>query len=113
MTSRDTTVAGCLSQFLGIPNDLGRFPPIPHRNRAASGALARVGLWWDTKGDWKRAHESAQQDEGVEGALVHAYLHRKEGDESNAAYWYNRAGKPVCWEPLDTEWLSIAKSLLK
>jgi hypothetical protein len=24
--------------------------------------LALVGLWWDAKGDWKRAHESAQQD---------------------------------------------------
>jgi Zincin-like metallopeptidase len=22
------------------------------------------GLWWDAKGDWTRAHESAQQDEG-------------------------------------------------
>jgi hypothetical protein len=74
--------------------------------------LALVGLWWDAKGDWTRAHESAQQDEGPEGSWVHAYLHRKEGDQSNAAYWYGRAGKPVCREPLDTEWLSIAKDLL-
>jgi dihydrofolate reductase len=65
------------------------------------------------KGDWKRAHESAQQDEGIEGAWVHAYLHRKEGDQGNAAYWYNRAGKPVCHEPLDAEWLRIARALLK
>ena len=55
---------------------------------------ALAGLWWDAKGDWTRAHESAQQDEGVEGAWVHAYLHRKEGDQSNAAYWYRRAGNP-------------------
>ena len=26
---------------------------------------ALAGLWWDGKGDWKRAHESAQQDEGA------------------------------------------------
>jgi hypothetical protein len=45
-----------------------------------------AGLWWDGKGDWTRAHESAQQDEGVEGSWVHAYLHRKEGDEGNAQY---------------------------
>jgi hypothetical protein len=32
--------------------------------------FALVGLWWDTKGDWKRAHESAQQDEGREGAWL-------------------------------------------
>jgi hypothetical protein len=75
-------------------------------------SLALTGLWWDRKGDWTRAHETAQQDEGVGGSWVHAYLHRKEGDQNNAAYWYSRAGKPVCREPLDAEWLSIVKTLL-
>ena len=74
--------------------------------------LALAGLWWDGKGDWARAHESAQQDEGAEGSWVHAYLHRKEGDQGNAAYWYNRAGKPVCRETLDAEWLGIVTVLL-
>lgn len=74
--------------------------------------LALAGLWWDAKGDWTRAHESAQQDEGKDGSLVHAYLHRKEGDESNAAYWYSRAGKPICREPLDSEWITIVTDLL-
>jgi hypothetical protein len=74
--------------------------------------LALAALWWDGKGDWTRAHDSAQQDEGAEGSWVHAYLHRKEGDQSNAAYWYSRAGKPVCGEPFDAEWLSIVKALL-
>ena len=64
------------------------------------------------KGDWTRAHESAQRDEGQEGSWVHAYLHRKEGDQGNAAYWYGRSGKPVCREPLDAEWLSIVRDLL-
>lgn len=73
---------------------------------------AIVGLWWDAKGDWTRAHEAAQQDEGEEGSWVHTYLHRKEGDQSNAAYWYNRAGKPVCREPLDAEWVNIVRQLL-
>ena len=69
---------------------------------------ALVGLWWDAKGDWTRTHESAQQEEGTEGSWVHAYLHRKEGDRSNADYWYNRAGKPVCREPFDA-WASATK----
>ena len=73
---------------------------------------ALAGLWWDAKGDWTQAHESAQQDEGPDGSWVHAYLHRKEGDQSNAAYWYRRAGKPVCREALDAEWLSITRDLL-
>jgi hypothetical protein len=75
-------------------------------------SLALAGLWWDAKGDWTRAHESAQQDEGAEGSWVHAYLHRKEGDQDNAAYWYSRAGKPVCREPLEAEWLMITRVLL-
>jgi hypothetical protein len=74
--------------------------------------LALAGLWWDAKGDWTRAHESAQQDEGIEGSWVHAYLHRKEGDPGNAAYWCGRAGKPVSREPLDAEWLGIVRVLL-
>jgi hypothetical protein len=73
---------------------------------------ALAGLWWDAKGDWMRAHESAQQDEGRDGSWVHAYLHRKEGDHSNAAYWYNRAGKPVCRKPLEKEWINIVTALL-
>jgi hypothetical protein len=32
--------------------------------------LALAGLWWDEKGDWTRAHESAQQDGGIEGSWV-------------------------------------------
>jgi hypothetical protein len=74
--------------------------------------IALVGLWWDATRDWKRAHESVQQNEGPEGSWVHAYLHRKEGDQSNAAYWYRRAGKPVCREPLEAEWLSVVCDLL-
>ena len=73
---------------------------------------ALAGLWWDAKGDWTRAHESAQQDEGRDGSWVHAYLHRKEGDQGNAAYWYGRAGKPFYREPLDVECLGIVKELL-
>ena len=49
---------------------------------------ALAGLWWDAKGDWKRAHESAQQDEGPDGSWVHAYLHRKEGE------WQRRLLQP-------------------
>lgn len=75
-------------------------------------SLALAGLWWDAKGDWKRAHESAQQDEGPAGSWVHAYLHRKEGDISNAGYWYNRADKPVAKTALEEEWLAIVNALL-
>ena len=46
------------------------------------------------------------------GDWVHAYLHRKAGDEDNAAYWYRRAGQPICSAPLDAEWQAIASALI-
>jgi hypothetical protein len=73
---------------------------------------ALAGLWWDAKGDWTKAHESAQQDEGSRGAWVHAYLHRKEGDTTNAAYWYDRADRSTAHGPLADEWQAIATALL-
>lgn len=72
-----------------------------------------TALWWDGKGDWTKAHESAQQDEGPADAWVHAYLHRKEGDASNAAYWYQRAGKTPSRKSLTEEWNEITRSLLR
>jgi hypothetical protein len=73
---------------------------------------ALAGLWWDGKGDWTKAHEAAQQDEGPSGSWVHAYLHRKEGDESNAAYWYGRAGRKTSTLTLEAEWSEITQTLL-
>jgi hypothetical protein len=73
---------------------------------------ALAGLWWDAKGDWKQAHERAQEDESPDASWVHAYLHRKEGDQQNAAYWYRRACKPVCREPFDAEWRRIVSDLV-
>lgn len=73
---------------------------------------ALAGLWWDAKGDWTRAHESAQKDEGPDGSWVHAYLHRKEGDIPNAQYWYGRAGKSPAKGTLEKEWEEITRALL-
>jgi hypothetical protein len=73
---------------------------------------ALQGLWWEAKGDWDKAHECAQAEDDAEGAWVHAYLHRKEGDADNAGYWYARAKQPVAAVPLPAEWDAIAAALL-
>lgn len=75
-----------------------------------SGAL--LALWWDARGDWHRAHQVAQDVGGRDGAWVHAYLHRKEGNVGNAAYWYGQARKPVESGELGKEWESIVGDLL-
>lgn len=67
-----------------------------------------TALWWDAKGNWGRAHEIAQDIDTEEAAWIHAYLHRKEGDSGNAAYWYGRAGKPLCQTTVEAEWEEIA-----
>ena len=75
--------------------------------------LALEALWWAAKDDWTRAHECAQQREGDPACdLVHAHLHRVEGDPTNAAYWYRRAGRPAATAPLQDEWTAIATELL-
>jgi hypothetical protein len=74
---------------------------------------ALCALWRDARGDWDGAHQRAQADEGGAGDWVHAYLHRKEGDEGNAAYWYRRARRPFPKTSLDGEWADIAETLLR
>lgn len=75
---------------------------------------ALAALWWDARGDWDKAHDAAQADSSADGAWVHAYLHRKEGDRGNAGYWYNRAGRPTAAATLalEDEWDEIAKDLI-
>ena len=69
-------------------------------------------LWWAGKGNWDKAHKIVQDEDSVEAAWVHAYLHRVEGDLHNAGGWYKRAGKPPSTAPLDSEWEEIARALL-
>lgn len=66
-----------------------------------------TALWYERKGDWTRAHEIAQDIDTRDAAWVHAYLHRREGDLPNAAYWYRHAGKPVETGSMDEEWRAI------
>jgi hypothetical protein len=75
-------------------------------------SLSLQALWFDAKGDWNTAHELAQKADDSAGAWVHGYLHRKEGDASNARYWYSRAGKPVGSGSLTAEWAEISAALL-
>jgi hypothetical protein len=73
---------------------------------------ALAAMWHEAKGAWDAAHRLAQDEDNADGAWVHAYLHRVEGDLSNAGYWYRRAGKPASQQPLRDEWIAIVKALL-
>jgi hypothetical protein len=77
----------------------------------AVGPLLRA-LWHDARGEWDEAHRIAQDVDDRSGAWVHAYLHRREGDLGNAAYWYRRADQLVATDSLADEWHRIATALL-
>ena len=74
---------------------------------------ALLALWHEARGDWDQAHELANGVDDKTGAWVHAYLHRKEGDLGNAAYWYRRAEQPVASDSLESEWTRIVSALMK
>ena len=71
-----------------------------------------LALWYDGNGNWDEAHEIVQETSGFEGDWIHAYLHRKEGDLSNASYWYTRVGKNMPECSLDEEWNQIVIYML-
>lgn len=73
---------------------------------------ALQGLWYDKKGNWDKAHQIVQDASDADSAWVHAYLHREEGDMSNARYWYRRSGQPEFKGELSQEWEHIARNLL-
>jgi hypothetical protein len=70
-------------------------------------------LWWDAKGNWARAHDLVDALETPEGMAVHAYLHRKEGEQWNADYWYRRAGRDYHRAGLSDEWEALVIGRLR
>lgn len=79
----------------------------------AAGRPLLKAVWHGLRGEWDAAHEIAQQDESADGAWVHAWLHRIEGDPPNAAYWYRRAHRPVAASDIAAEGREIAEHLLR
>lgn len=69
-------------------------------------------LWYAGKDDWDRSHDIAQDIHSDEGSWIHAYLHRWEGDDWNANYWYRRAGRSMPGTSLKEEWRDITEELL-
>ena len=74
-------------------------------------SILLLALWHDAKGNWKKSHELTQHVHTPEGSWVHAYLHRKEGDSFNAAYWYNQANRNMPDYSFEKEWEEISEAL--
>ncbi len=61
-------------------------------------------LWYAGKGEWDKAHQIVQDMNDQISARIHAFLHRQEGDLSNARYWYEKAGIKMPAVNLEEEW---------
>lgn len=71
-----------------------------------------AALWWAAKGDWARAHALVGELETADGMAIHAYLHRRENNASNADYRYQRAGHRFYRPTLDPEWEPLVEGAL-
>lgn len=70
-------------------------------------------LWFAAHDDWHKAHEEAQAGNDADSAWVHALLHREEGDQANAEYWYRRAKRPVARGFIQEERTAMIATLLR
>ena len=94
--------------------DLMSFKASLDRNAPPNGlGQALQSLWYQAKGDWKRAQRLARARDDKASVWVHAHLHRVDGDNANAGYWYRRAGKPHSPAPPEEELDEIVAALLR
>ncbi len=79
---------------------------------AASLPPLLLALWLDKHGLWHDAHDLVDDKSSSDACWIHAYLHRKEGDQWNANYWYNRANRSMPDLSLDEEWTDLVRHML-
>ena len=83
--TRDEAALRAVVAAHGVPASA---PDAARRNRVLVGLVL---LWHD---HWEAAHAIAQSLEGdADHDLLHALVHRREGDYGNAGYWLGGAGK--------------------
>lgn len=66
-------------------------------------SIQQTALQHLENGNWADAHDLIQHEKDTLSCLIHAHLHRLEGDASNAAHWYQRAGKNLADLSLEQE----------
>lgn len=56
-----------------------------------------------SQGDWNKAHQLIQGSKDEIACQIHGYLHREEGDLTNASYWYDRVDRDIPNNSLEEE----------
>jgi hypothetical protein len=73
-------------------------------------SLQEKALWFAGKGEWEQSHDIVQELNDPFSSRIHAFLHRQEGDISNAGYWYSKAGTVQPNLTLDQEWEGLVRN---
>jgi len=60
-----------------------------------------------SQGDWDAAHSFIQDFHDELACLIHAYLHREEGDLNNANYWYSQTDQVMPDNTLEQELIRL------
>ena len=71
-----------------------------------------LALWHVKKGHWDEAHNIVQDEPGQYACWIHALLHKLEGDNWNASYWYRQAGVKNPELSTGDEWEMIVRKLI-
>ncbi|KYP13863.1 hypothetical protein [Flavihumibacter sp. CACIAM 22H1] len=82
---------------------------LEQKSMPAGLTVYQQALWQEGQGNWEKAHELIQDLPDKKAALLHAYLHRVEGDQWNADYWYRKAGEQMPSCSLQEEWSLLVK----
>ena len=84
-----------------------------HKHFPKGNNILLEALFHDAKDDWEATHDIAQSREGtLLYDYLHAYLHRKEGNDWNANYWYRRAKTTMPHVSLKEEWGNLVTLFL-
>ncbi|WP_343486078.1 hypothetical protein [Allomuricauda sp. d1] len=99
--------------MMKLPNDYNAFQEtLANQAPPDTWPKALQSLWYDAKGNWHTAHDLIDGSNDSTAKWIHAYLHRKEGDEWNAGYWYRQAGKSFPKMTLDEEAKQLVLEIL-
>lgn len=121
-------ISGQISEFLATPKNASlrsgprqgvlaesaltaRLDPLLQATKLPTGRqqLIRslVLLWHD---HLDASHTISQGIENTDGSFVHAIMHRREPDYSNAKYWWRRVGKHPCFPEIARRVTELLKS---
>jgi len=72
-------------------------------------SLHEQALWFAGNGNWEKAHQIVQEMNDRLSSRIHAFLHRQEGDLSNAKYWYSKAFAALPELSIEEEWEDLVQ----